>query len=257
MEEEISLVELFDILKKHFKLIIITTLGAAVIAAIYTFFLVTPTYESSTEILVTQTSDETSAVSQQDITTSLSLISTYEDIIRNDVVLDPVIEELDLDATTDDLRESISVQVNEDSQVFSVLAQSENPYEAAEISNTVAAVFQENIYDMMNVDNVTIISAAVPNMNPASPNNLLNIVIGVLLGAMIGIGLVFIRELTDNTVKSEEVAQEITGWNNLGQIKLFDQEDLAIKTQLPVNQDLEQKSDQETESTLKRTRRRV
>ncbi len=257
MEEEISLVELFDILKKHFRLIIITTLGAAVIAAIYTFFLVTPTYESSTEILVTQTSDETSAVSQQDITTSISLINTYEDIIRNDVVLDPVIEELDLDATTDDLRQSISVQVNENSQVFSVLAQSENPYEAAEISNTIADVFQKNIYDMMNVDNVTIISAAVPNMDAASPNNLLNVVIGVLLGAMIGVGLVFIRELMDNTVKSEEVAKEITGWNNLGEIKLFEQEDLAIKTQLPVNQDLEQKSDQETEPTLKRTRRRV
>ena len=252
MEEEISLVELFEILKKHFRLIVLTTLGAAVIAIIYTLFLVTPTYEASTEILVTQSSDETSSVSQQDITTSISLINTYEDIIRNDVVLDPVIEELNLDTTANDLKEDISIQVNEDSQVFSVLAESENPYEAADIANTIASIFQENVYDMMNVDNVTIISAAVPDTDAASPNNLLNIIIGVLLGAMIGVGLVFIRELTDNTVKTEEYVEENTGWISLGHINNFTKNDLAIKTALPR---APQPEDNQPEMT--RTRRRV
>ena len=54
MEEEISLVELFDIIKKHFKYIVLTTLATTVIASIYTLFLVTPMYQSSTEMLVTQ-----------------------------------------------------------------------------------------------------------------------------------------------------------------------------------------------------------
>lgn len=253
MEEEISLVELFEIIKKHFRLIVITTLGATAIAAIYTLFLVTPMYEATTEILVTQTTEENASVSQQDITTSISLINTYEDIIRNDVILDPVIEALDLDLTTGQLRDSIAVQVNENSQVFSVQAQSENPYEAAEIANATAGIFQEEIYEMMDVDNVTIISAATPNMNPASPNNLLNIVIGVLLGAMIGIGLVFIRELMDKSVKTEAVTQEITGWHNLGQVREFSKEDLEIRTALPKKTIVKN----EAQENLKRTRRKV
>jgi capsular polysaccharide biosynthesis protein len=261
--EEISLVELFDILKKHFKLIVITTLATTIIAVIYTFFLVTPTYQSSTEMIVTQSTDSTSQnISQSDINTSISLINTYEDIIRNDVILDPVIEDLELDMTTAELRENISVQINADSQVFSIQAQSENPYEASEIANTTANMFQEEIYEIMDVDNVTVISEAVPNVNPASPNNILNIIIGVLLGGMLGIGLVFLRELTDNTVKTEEFIEEATGWTSLGHINQFSKQDLVVKTPLPraqrqaeAGQDQKQAQDQDEE--MSRTRRRV
>src|SRR5699024_5621336 len=196
MEEEISLVELFDILKKHIRVIILTTVLTAVIATIYTIFLVTPKYQSSTEMLVSRSSDSaTQSVTQQDISTSVQLINTYSDIIRNDVILDPVIEELELDMTTKQLRENVTVQTENDSQVFSIQVQSENPYEATEIANSIANYFQNEIYEIMNVDNVTVISSAIPNVDPISPNNMLNVIIGVLLGGMIGIGLVFVREL--------------------------------------------------------------
>lgn len=255
MEEEISLVELFDIIKKHFKLIVITTLAATIIAAIYTLFLVTPMYQSSTEMIVTQSSDSTTTnISQSDINTSISLINTYEDIIRNDVILDPVIEELNLNATTGQLRENISIQSDSSSQVFSIQAKSENPYEAAEIANTTAAIFQDEIFEIMDVDNVTVISSAIPNTNPASPNNLLNLIIGMLLGGMIGVGLVFVRELTDNTVKSADYVGLTTGWSNLGSVKSFSKQDLIVKTPLPrtPKRPIETKQEEMT-----RTRRRV
>lgn len=254
MEEEISLVELFDILKKNMLLIIITTILTTIIAAMYTFFIVTPMYQSSTEILVTQRADEGTSVSQADINTSLSLINTYEDIIRNDVILDPVIDELHLDTTTGKLRNSVNIRVNDQSQVFSLQVEDENPYQAAEIANTTAAIFQEEIYDIMNVDNVTIISQAEPNIQPASPNNLLNVIIGLLLGAMIGIGLVFLKELTDNSVKSPEYVERTTGWANLGQVNTFSKNDLLVKTPLPKQQPTPSSDSNED---LTRTRRRV
>lgn len=106
MEEEISLVELFGILKKHIRVIILTTVLTTIIAAMYTLFLVTPKYQSSTEMLVSHSADSTTQnFTQQDINTSIQLINTYSDIIRNDVILDPVIEELSLEMTTSQLRE--------------------------------------------------------------------------------------------------------------------------------------------------------
>lgn len=255
MEEEISLVELFDILKKHFRVIILTTVLTAVIAAIYTFFLVTPKYQASTEMLVSHSSDSTTQnMTQQDINTSIQLINTYSDIIRNDVTLDPVIEDLGLDMTAKELREDITVQTENDSQVFSIQVQNENPYQATEIANTVADYFQKEIYEIMNVDNVTIISSAIPNVDPISPNNMLNVIIGVLLGGMIGIGIVFVYELTDNTVKSAEYVEETTGWTNLGQITVFTKDDLTVRTPLPKAKAQPAKQPM---NNMKRTRRRV
>lgn len=258
MEEEISLVELFDIIKKHFKYIVLTTLATTVIASIYTLFLVTPMYRSSTEMLVTQSSNENTIVSQADINTSISLISTYEDIIRNDVILNPVIDELNLDLTSGQLRETVTVQSQSNSQVFSIQVENENPYKAAEISNATAGIFQERIFDIMNVDNVTIISEAIPNMNPASPNNLLNIIIGFLLGAMIGVGLVFLKELTDTTVKTEEYVEKATGWVSLGHINTFTKQDLVIKTAIPKQPVIKHPATPvKEEKNMKRARRRV
>ena len=256
MEEEISLVELFSILRKHIRIIILTTVFSTLIAFIYTFFVATPKYQSSTEILVSHSTDSTTtSVTQQDINTSIQLINTYSDIIRNDVILDPVIEDLNLSSSTSQLRDNITVQTQNNSQVFSIQVENENPYLASEIANTTAGFFQEKIFEIMNVDNVTIISRATPNVNQVAPNNMLNMVIGILLGGMLGIGIVFIYELTDNTVKSVEYIEKTTGWNNLGEVNIFSKNDLIVKTPLPKTQKVQKEL--VTDKTMKRSRRRV
>ena len=227
---EDSLEELLVLLKNNIKVISITTLLITIVVAIYTFFFITPMYQSSTDIFVTQTSEENISVSQQDINTSISLINTYGDIIKKDFILEPVIEELDLPMSTGTLRENLNVQTSGDSQVFSVVVQDENPYQAADIANTTTEIFQEKIYDIMNVDNVTILTAGTPNTNPASPNTPLNIAVGVLLGLMVGVGIVFLRELTDKRIKTERFITEQLGITVLGSVKETNKEDLVTVT---------------------------
>jgi receptor protein-tyrosine kinase len=59
--------------------------------------------------------------------------------------------------------------------------------------------------------------ATVPT-DPVSPNKKKNLAAGVLLGGMLGIGLAFLRNALDNTVKSQEVLEEITGTGAVGYI---------------------------------------
>lgn len=226
MEEEISLMELWDVLKKRLGIIVFAAVVGVIIAMAYTFFVATPKYQASTEILV-NTSQGTENIQRSDIDTSISLINTYSDIIRNEVILLPVIEDLDLNETPGQLRQQINVSSQNNSQVFSVSVVDEDPEQAAAIANSISDVFQERITTIMNVDNVTVISPAVANPRPVSPRTTLNLVIGFVLGLAVGIGIALLREFTDTTIKSDEFIVEELGWTTLGRISEFSDQQLA------------------------------
>ena len=75
--------------------------------------------------------------------------------------------------------------------MFSLTITATNPTEASDIANEIAATFQMNIGEIMNVENVTVISKANPNFNPVTPNTPLNLLLGLLEGIMLGIGISF------------------------------------------------------------------
>lgn len=227
MEEEISLVELFDILKKRMGLIISTTLLGLLVVSFYTFFLVTPEYSSTTQLLVNR-AEGADTIQQSDINTNIQLINTYKDIITGPVILDEVRDELNMTTSHAGLSNRLSISSENNSQVFSIRVTDTSPYNAALIANTTADVFQESLPDIMNVDNVTVISVAEPNTSPISPNHTLNMAIGVVLGAMVGVGIAFLIEFLDNSVKDERFIVEELGWTNLGSVSKMDANELKI-----------------------------
>lgn len=225
MEEEISLVELFDIIKKRVAWIINATLLGVLLAAVYTFFVAVPEYSSTTQLLVNRT-QQSEVIQQSDINTNVQLINTYKDILKGPVILDEVRDELDLELSHTELSNKISISSQDNSQVFNIQVSDGNPYDAATIANTTASVFKENLPEIMNVDNVSVISEGIPNETPISPNNVLNLAIGLVLGGMIGVGLAFLFEFMDNTVKDEKFIVEELGWTSLGRISEMSPDEL-------------------------------
>lgn len=225
MGEEMSLVELLSMLKKRISLIFNMVLVGLVIAAFYTFFIAIPKYSATSQLLVNRTQD-TEVIQRADIDTNVQLINTYSDIIENAIILDSVIEELNLAQSVNQMKDKINVTTSENSQVFTLEVIDENPYIAAEIANTTSIVFKENLDSIMNVDNVSIISQASADLNPVSPNNTLNLIIGVMLGGIVGLGIAMLLEFLDTSVKDEKFIVEQLGWTNLGRISEMDAEEL-------------------------------
>ncbi|CAH0346446.1 Wzz/FepE/Etk N-terminal domain-containing protein [Bacillus sp. CECT 9360] len=224
MEETISLKELFSTLKKRLSLIIIITLLATIASGIISYFFLTPIYQASTQILVNQSKNEEALYNNNEVQTNVQLINTYNVIIKSPAILDLVKEELNLDMTANQLNEKITVQSEQDSQVMNLSVQDSNPGRAADIANKTADVFQDEIVEIMSVDNVKILTKATvaDDQSPIKPNPLLNIAISLVVGLMAGVGLAFLLEYLDNTIKSEQDIEKLLELPVLGVITKID-----------------------------------
>ncbi|WP_282020655.1 YveK family protein [Planomicrobium okeanokoites] len=218
MEETISLQDLFKTIRKRLGLIALLTILAITIAGVISFLVLTPVYQTSTEILVNQSPAETGQLTNQNIQTDLQLINTYSGIIKSPAILDQVVEEMNLDMTTDQLTSKITVSNADQSQIVNIAVQDEDPAMAVEIANTTASVFENDIQELMNVDNVTILSPAVlkENPSPVAPNPMLNMAIAGVVGLMLGVGIAFLLEYLDTTMKDQQDIEDVLGLPLLG-----------------------------------------
>lgn len=228
MEETISLKELFLTLKKRLSLIIIITAIATATSGIVSYFLLTPIFQSSTQILVNQTKNEEQLYNNyNEVQTNLQLINTYNVVIKSPAILDKVIEKEKLEMTSGVLNELVTVASEQDSQVVNITVQNEDPKKAADIANSIATTFQEEIPKIMNVDNVNILTKAQVGENPSpiKPQPVLNMAIAFVVGLMAGVGLAFLLEYLDNTIKTEQDIEKQLGLPVLGAITTINMDD--------------------------------
>jgi capsular polysaccharide biosynthesis protein len=234
MEETISLRELFETLKKRLALIIMVTMIATATSGVVSYFFLTPIYQASTQILVNQSKSEQQMYNWNEVQTNIQLINTYSVIIKSPAILELVIKELDLDQTVTELQEKIQVASEKDSQVATITVEDPDPKHAADIANTIASVFKQEIVKIMNVDNVTILSKAEvgDHPTPVKPKPVLNMAIAFVVGLMTGVGIAFLLEYLDNTIKTEQDIEKLLELPVLGVISTIDieQEQTKVKT---------------------------
>lgn len=226
MEETVSLQEIAKILKKRLWTIIFLTVISMGISAGISFYALTPIYQAQTQILVNQNNSSEGVYSWQTIETDLRLINTYNVIITSPAILTPVIEALNLNLTPAQLAQKISISNENDSKVVTISVENPNPSKAVELSNKVAEEFKEQIPQLMSVDNISILSKAKLSENPTpiQPNKMLNIAIGGLIGLMLGIGLAFLLEFLDMSIKGEQDVEDYLGLPLIGIVDFIKEE---------------------------------
>lgn len=205
MEETVSIHEVFKILRNRWKLILFITLLAASISGGISYYLLTPVYQASTQILVNQ-KDSENRLDFSQLRNNIELINTYSVIIKSPVILEKVIVKLDLKKSVEQLNKSIKVSSQDNSQVFSLTIEDSNPAKAVEIANAVSETFQEEIKAIMNVDNISILARAEKKDNPipVKPKRVMNVTLGIVIGILLGIGLSFLLEYMDKSIKGSE-----------------------------------------------------
>lgn len=218
MEEVITLPDLLRMVKKRLVLIFTILFLSMTIAGVVSYYYLTPIFKASTQILINQKEFDQNQFSSQDIEMNLQLINTYNVIIKSPVILSKVIDNLNLTTTTELLHKQISVDSEQNSQVVKVSVEDPDLQKAIDIANMTVKVFQEEINILMNVDNVNILSLAeiTKDTKPTKPNLILNIGVAAIIGLIIGIGITFLMEYLDTSVKTEQDIGELLGLPILG-----------------------------------------
>lgn len=230
-EQNISMMQIVGILRKHIKAIFGTTIVVTLAAIFVTFFVMTPKYSATTQILVNRKlSEDMQSAQFQQVQADVQMISTYKDIITSPTVLKDVNKKVSsypgYPGSMGALKGSLSISNSQNSQVFSVTAKSTDAGTAAAIANMTAKVFKKKVVKIMSVNNVSIVSEAEKNTKPVSPRKTLNVLVGIVLGLILGVALAFVREITDRTVTTENFLTDDLGLTSLGTVSEIDQKDI-------------------------------
>ncbi len=259
MEETISLKEIFDILRKHLTSILISMFVGLALAAIVTFFVLTPQYRSQAQLIVTLPQTETT--NANDVNMNLQMINTYKELVTGDLVINQVKDRIEseygIDKSVQELKDSVEVTQSQNSLMFSIRATDTSSVYAANIANTTALVFQENAKDVLSVDKISIISNAEASSSPVSPNNKLNLAIGLVLGIIVGVGIAFLLELLDRTVKDNKYVTETLGFTILGTVPQMSAKEVNATIQKKPSIQMIKKNTGEKAAESRRSRTRV
>ena len=217
--------EYIQIILKRLWIIVAITLTAVLISGIISFFILPDVYATSTTLIVSKQKEGGGVNETQmiDITLNRTLVNTYSIIAKSDRVLERVLGELNLDMSVESLRYSLAVNSESNTEIIRITIEDEDPMQAQNIANSLAAVFQQEVRDILFMDNVQIIDVAKVPQSPIRPRPMLNVLIAAFLGLMAGLGLVFLIEYMDNTIKTPEDVQRYLDLPILGAIPSFDE----------------------------------
>ena len=214
---EIDLRELFFLLVQNAFLIIGLTLIGAFLAFMVTFFFIKPNYASTSTVYI-QPKVKENQVNYTDVVTNEKLTNTYTEIAKSRSIVDKVAILIGNQLSKPAIINSLKISSIKDTQIISITATTNNAALSAKLTDSVVTVFVEEIRQIMDIDNLTVIDKANINPRKVSPNTNLNTLIGAVLGMFLAIGIVLLKTMLDQSIKNRLEAERILDLPVLGEI---------------------------------------
>lgn len=215
-EMEIDLWEIFRALKKRALVILAAALLCACLTCAYTLLLVTPMYTSSAAMLVL--SKEEATLSTADLQVGSQLTNDYSVLITSRPVLQEVIDTLSLDMDYKQLEGNITVNNPAETRILELSVKNPDPEMAKKIVDTLSDVSSQYIGEQMEVDPPKIIEEGEIPTQRTSPSMSKNVLLGFMAGLVVSAGLIVLRTVMDDTIKTEDDVTKYLGLYTLSSV---------------------------------------
>lgn len=210
-------------IRKKIVFIVLIPILISIIAALVSVFLITPTYEASSTLYITpQKSVSEGEVTYQEIITNQQLVKDYRELIKSRLITKAVLEKLQIqDITSTELSNRIKVNSKNDTRILEIKVEDIYPVRCTNLSNKLCEVFIDQAPSIAKANNISIVDTAqVPN-TPVKPNPTLYTMIAFILSLMATVGLFYLLELINETIKTSEDIETYLELNVLGTIPSF------------------------------------
>ena len=190
------------------------------VGIVYTMVLKTPLYKGDTTLILVkkEDADSSSSLTQNDIVLNQKLVATYSVIIKSRRVLNQVISQLKLNESTKELSKKVTVSNKSDTEIIQISVSDEDPKRAAQIADTIADVFKQEVMEIYSLENVTIIDEAEVQSTPYNIQLGKSFLLFFAAGLVVAGGVVFAIYYFDTSIKSSEEVENRLGIPVIGNI---------------------------------------
>lgn len=203
----VDYVYLSRVLLNNWLIILLAGVLAAIIGFVYSTFFITPLYRANATMLVDLRNSVHDDLSYEQVNVAEKYVSTLAYVMKTNTVLEPVIEELELNETVSSLASKIQVSTLDDTLLIRVAIKHSDPKMALKIIKTIGKVAPEVINQKITSGYITEIESPSVSPKPVTPNIFRNTVGFGVAGVLGVIVLVFIINLFNNRIRSVEELQ--------------------------------------------------
>lgn len=224
MRKQVQLHEFLAILRKRWVSIVLIT-ALAVAGAISATLLATPTYQARSQVFVSVSTGGTTSDLLQGSNFTQNRVKSYTDMVTSPRVLIPVIKDLGLSITPDELATSITSDSPLDTVLINITVSDTDPQMAKDVANATAdslgaqvTALEKPAGSQPSPVHISSLRMATMPTSPFTPNPKLNLALGLLMGLAVGVGLAVLREVLNTKVRTEDDVQKVTDFSVIARI---------------------------------------
>lgn len=211
-----TLLELFRLLKKHLRLVILLPVVCALVVGLYSIFFVRNTYTATASMYVLAQGESSNSTNlYSDLNASQMLTNDVAKLLKSDRIVDQVGSEVGVEELKG---YKVDVTSETTSRVITLSVTGSDPQTAADIVNKMIKDVSDVARSVMNIRSVNPINQAQAPISPSGPNRLLYTVVAFLVGLFAAIVIVVVADMLNTRVRGPEDLEELIDVPVIGRI---------------------------------------
>ncbi len=186
-------------------------------------YFTTPVYEAAGTLICARNEENIQAgatITSAELTMPSSLAETYTELIKSDLIVNKVIQNLGLNMTPGALKGSI--ELTPKTKVFyQISARSTNSEQAAQIANEFIKVFSEEVKNFYEIDNIYTVDEAKVSTAAVNMDSGKSIKIFAGIGFVVAAAVIMIMFIFNNTVTNSDQIKRYTKLPTLASIPRY------------------------------------